>query len=452
MGKRFFAGIVFRIVLITAAATHFAFSVVRSPSLFDPIVAVSFVVLLFSSWWLFSYIIRSNVRLGNILFSIKERDFVDTVAVDNRENSAHFLGNSLNAIVAEFQKMNFEKESYYRMLDVLNETIQVGIISVDETGTVRTINAAARQTLGTTSLRDVKGIKDIDEAFYRQLVNLKPEEKKVARLTRLNRSDDLLLELKLIRMAGQSLRIFFMHNISNELEEKELGAWQQVLEVLTHEIMNSVTPMVSLTSAINRMLRRPDGSRHDLATLPPDRLDDIFEGLETAQARGKSLIEFLNAYRHFAHTPQVGPVETDLTALVRSTVALMQPEFEGADVTVQFRSYPDPILLNVDPVLIEQVIINILKNALEAVLERADGRRIRVDLSQVTGSTTVSITDNGMGMDEETLSRAFIPFFTTKAKGTGIGLSLSRQIVRLHDGTINIESRFGEGTTVRVRF
>jgi signal transduction histidine kinase len=224
------------------------------------------------------------------------------------------------------------------------------------------------------------------------------------------------------------------------------------MSVLTHEIMNSVTPLISLTGAIQSILRTEKGEIKDFSRLSEENVEDIFSSLSTIELRSKGLISFVNAYKEYAKPIELRLEQADAVMLIRRIINLLSPDLYKNNIqsTVQFEK--PSIVATVDTALMEQVVINILKNAIEAVPHDGSGR-IAIEMKlRLDGHIVISISDNGSGIETETLRRIFIPFFTTKAKGTGIGLSLSRQIVKLHNGRITVRSEVGRGTVFTVQW
>jgi signal transduction histidine kinase len=266
--------------------------------------------------------------------------------------------------------------------------------------------------------------------------------------------EDGLVQLSLYATGFVSKRrqllLVAMQNIQNELEEKEMRAWQNLIRVLTHEIMNSIAPISSLASTANELLAsdcqvEPEGPQ-------TERLRDVCDAVETIEKRSKGLITFIEKYRELTRIPQPQFQIVKVVDLIERVRHLMTEQMTQHNI--EFDSGIDPVNLEItaDPALIEQVLINLCKNAVEAM---ATAEQPKIELMAGTGSQgnpVIKVIDNGRGIPGEVLERIFIPFFTTKQKGSGIGLSLSRQIMRLHKGTLNAESKPGIATIFTLRF
>jgi len=241
-----------------------------------------------------------------------------------------------------------------------------------------------------------------------------------------------------------------MQNIQNELEEKEMNAWQNLIRVLTHEIMNSIAPIASLASTANGLLA--DDCKMEPVDNRSERLKDVCDAVETIEKRSTGLIAFIEKYRELTRIPQPQFRIVRVGDLVERVKSLMNDQMARHAVAFDSRIDPEALEITADPALIEQVLINLCKNAVEAMnaVEKP-----QIDLLGGTdghGNPVIKVIDNGKGIPEDVLERIFIPFFTTKQKGSGIGLSLSRQIMRLHKGTLSVDSIPGVKTVFTLRF
>jgi two-component system, NtrC family, nitrogen regulation sensor histidine kinase NtrY len=248
------------------------------------------------------------------------------------------------------------------------------------------------------------------------------------------------VQVKEIMLLEKRVRIVLIQNLNNELEAKEIEAWGQLMRVLTHEIMNSVTPIFSLTGAIQGILSNPDGTRKDLSTLTEENTEDIYSSLATIASRSKGLLKFINAYKEYSKPIGLHLEEADVTALVNRVVDLLNPDLEKFGIRLRKSYTTRQILAKTDIALMENVLINLIKNGIEAVPHDGTGV-INIELkTKANGRVSILVSDNGSGIEPETLPKIFIPFFTTKSNGSGIGLSLSRQIMKLHNGSIRANS------------
>jgi two-component system nitrogen regulation sensor histidine kinase NtrY len=253
------------------------------------------------------------------------------------------------------------------------------------------------------------------------------------------------------QLQGEPHALASIQDLRNELEEKEMEAWQQLTSVLTHEIMNSVAPISSLASTASRRLEAPG----DNGTISADEAIDAREAVETIERRSEGLINFVDAYRSFTDIPSPEFEVLDARDVLDNVQSLLraQSEDQALDVTVSVE--PPDLTLTADPDLLDQLLINLALNALQALEEDPDTEQGRIDFRASVDRRSrpvIRVEDNGPGIPEDVQEKIFVPFFTTKEDGSGIGLSLSRQIMRLHSGQLSVRSTEGEGTVFTLRF
>jgi two-component system nitrogen regulation sensor histidine kinase NtrY len=447
--KNFRLSIFIRIILIVGFALLFAFVIMNVQSLFAP--AIIACVLLFLMINLIQYIEKSSKDLTHFLLSLRQGAFTESYTSGNRGKPFKDLSDAMNEVAREFEKLNAQKELNYQYLQALNENINVAILSFDVQGALVSMNAAAKRLLNFPSFSHLEDFKRIDAELFEVVTKILPEERQVIKSFIKEELYQLSVQAKEIILQGKLIRIILLHNLNAELEAREMEAWYQLIRVLTHEIMNSVTPIVSLAGAMQRILKDQHGSPKDLAQLTNENKEDIFSSVTTIESRSKGLLKFVNAYKEYARPFDVHLEETDALPLVNRVADLLRHDIEEKKITLTIQSKLKSSYLKLDTSLIEQVLINILKNAIEA-LPNENGK-IQIDIfSNGPKKIAIAVEDNGAGIDAETISKIFIPFFTTKPKGTGIGLSLSRQIMKLHGGRIQIQSTPGFGSKFILEF
>jgi len=433
--RNFRLNIILRIVCIVALSLALAFVLVKRPMFFASSVIILLLIVCVIS--LVRYIEKSNKDLTHFLLSIRQSAFTESYTSGNRGKQYEQLSEALNDIVTEFSKLNLEKELHYQYLQTLNENISVAILSFDTSGKVMMMNPAAKKLLNYPSFNTLDHFRNIDVALYQAVEEIKPEQRKVVRVFIGEEQFQLSVQAKEIVLNGNPVRIILLQNLNHELEEKEIEAWHQLMRVLTHEIMNSVTPIASLTAAAESILKKPDGSRKDFSTLNEDQIDDIFTSLATIGSRSKGLMNFVKAYKEYAKPIHANFELVNIAELVKRVAALLAHDLQQANINLSIKHPATTITTHADIALMEQVMINLVKNAIDAVAKDGTGT-IMIDVREKNTRTVIAVADNGAGIDPEVLPRIFVPFFTTKPKGSGIGLSLSRQIMKLHGGTLHV--------------
>jgi two-component system, NtrC family, nitrogen regulation sensor histidine kinase NtrY len=394
---------------------------------------------------LLRYLEKTTNDFTRFLLAIKEGIFMDESQLNKSVLKNNFT-DAMNEITREFSRVSFEKELQYQYLKTLNENIGAGILAVNSDDSIRTINPVAKKIVRVADLRNLRDLRHVDEKLSAAIANLRPEQSEIVKITSDQEEIQLSIQMKEVVLSGENVRIFLLQNINNELAEKELQAWQELTRVLTHEIMNSVTPITSLAKAAQEILSGSKNASKNISELTRENLDDIHQSVDTIVSRSQNLISFVSGYRAFTKPIALSRSEIDVMEIVGKVIALFQPDIESNDVVVDFVRPEGTISSKVDIVLMEQAVINIFKNALEAVRDQGL-KKITIRVSEVGEKISLQISDNGPGIPPDVVEKIFVPFYTTRKGGTGVGLSLARQIMQAHRGTIRVRSNLNEGTT-----
>ncbi|MEP2773554.1 MAG: ATP-binding protein [Fulvivirga sp.] len=441
--KNFRLNILIRILMISGLSLLLAWVLVSTNWFFTPLVVGVVLILVVIN--LIFYVERTNKNLSQFLLSIKQGGFTNLFK-DSAHGGTHGgLNEVFNEVMIQFQKVTLEKESHYQYLQTLTENLGVSLLSFDDDGHIELMNPAAKSLLKKPYLKNISDVKHINNELYEAVTLLDSEEKRVIKTVLSGELLQVSVQVKDFVAQEKHFRLVLIHNIHNELEEKEVEAWQKLISVLTHEIMNSVTPIVSLSTAMNQQLQ------HQELNMSNDDAEDLKLSLATIENRSKGLMRFVNAYKDFTKKPDINVSDIDLKQLVDRVVHLLSPDLQNAKIKTTIHVSDAHFNIKGDPELIEQVIINLLKNAIE-VLDGRESAKVDLMLEKKGRKCAITISDNGPGMERESLEKIFVPFFTTKKKGTGIGLSFARQIMRLHSGSISARSNLGEGTSFVLEF
>jgi two-component system, NtrC family, nitrogen regulation sensor histidine kinase NtrY len=438
--KNFAFNISIRITIIVGVTVACTYILLTKRMLFVPIVMVIAIVIL--SVNLLRYIRNTTKYLSYVLSALKESTYSDSVAGKLTGENAG-LGSILQEVSDEFARVSLERELHFQYIQAILENVNVGIMVVEPDGKIQLANSFTKKMFEVPLLRSVEDLKKVDEKIYNAVISMTASDKQVIKVHVGEKMIDLSIHLKEIVQRNKNQKIFLMQNISRELDDKEVEAWQKLTQVLTHEIMNSVTPISSLSDAIQNIIS-DKGKPIDLRQLGHEQLEDIHDSVATISSRSKGLMKFVSAYKEFAKNPEVKPVTFDLVPLVQKITELFAPDIEKNRIRLQYNFQKTSIETKADPILIEQVLINVIKNAIEAVAH--DGKGIINIQIKKDFKVQLSVSDNGAGIPAEIRERIFIPFFTTKQKGSGVGLSLCKQIMKLHDGHIRVSSSPNEGS------
>lgn len=439
--KKFSIGILIRVIIILVLCLAFAFLFLQKLYFF------AFVLLFFvgiMGYQLFSYVTSLNRKMKRLFESIQYQDFAITFKADNSlGESFKDLNTDLNAVISSFNQVRAEREASLHFINAIVQQINVGIFSYDTDGKIEIHNQAASKLLKIYRLKHINDIEQHNQQAFQCITTLKTSESKLLTFA----DNDLSFSATDIQMRGRKIRLVAIHNIRSELQIRELEAWQNLTKVLRHEIMNSVTPIVSLAETMKDIVDNEisaDSPREE------ESIKDLKEALVTIQRRGNGIMKFVNAYREFTTIPLPNKSLVSVNDLFRNIEGIFVQKAAEKSIHLNF-DIQHNFDLFVDTDQLEQVLINLIKNALETEFS-TPLPQVNILASLKNGTKTIEISDNGIGIEKDAQEKIFIPFFTTKITGSGIGLSLSRQIMSLNDGRINFLENTPSGAVFVLQF
>lgn len=403
---------------------------------------------------LIRYIEKTNNDLTRFLLSIKYDDFSQSFGKEGHGKSFDELNAAFTEVMKEFRKVRAEKEEHFRFLQTVLQHIGIALLAFRKDGEVELINSAAKRLLNISHLKNIISLESFSKPLVEAFFRLKSGDRILVKIDHHNDVLQLMIYATEIILQGRDITLVSLQNIQTELEEKELEAWQNLIRVLTHEIMNSMTPITSMASTVNNLLRNAKNLEVQASedSEKTDVLHDIQGAIQTIERRSQGLLHFVDSYRTLTNIPKPNFKIFSIAELFKIITQLLQAEITKKGIRFRTNIDPQSLELTADPELIEQVLINLIRNSLQAV----DGMpEAKIDLESMMdskGRIIITVTDNGPGIGEEVLNKIFIPFFSTKKDGSGVGLSLSRQIMRLHRGTISASSKPNEKTVFTLRF
>ncbi len=407
------------------------------------------VLVLYQVYNLIRFVETTNRNLSRFLSSIRYSDFSQSFTSTTRGTTFEELNQAFNDVIREFKRTRTEKEEHFQYLQTIVQHVGVGLLAFTPAGHVELFNNAAKRLLRIPHLPTIQHMESHHPRLMQKLLKIAPGERILAKTS--DREDEIQLSVAATEfvMHRQQYILVSIQNIQTELEEKELESWQNLIRVLTHEIMNSITPITSLASTANSLLKQELDESH---ACDDEVVRDVRTAVTTIEKRSAGLLNFVQNYRRLTRLPMPEREVIKVKDLVDRVVHLMSEQIDALNVSLQVAVHPAPLELDVDPGQIEQVLINLVKNALEAVSGTSEPAVFIAAKMDITGRPLIAVSDNGSGISPEIISKIFIPFFTTKGEGSGIGLSLSRQIMRLHKGSLTVRSRIGENTVFLMRF
>jgi len=381
--------------------------------------------------------------------SVHYRDFSRHFDVKRAPAELQPFRTGFNEINSTFKVISKEKETQYLHLKTILEIVDTGILSYETgNGEILWMNESLKNLLNIPYLKTIHSLEKRNKSLYEQIIALSPGHNTVCSVTRDKGLSKVLLSATAFANENRTYKLIAFQNIDEALDETESNAWQRLLSVMTHEIMNSVAPISSLaetlTASIHESLQQPEQSK--------ETLSDIETGINTIKKRSESLLRFTETYRNLSKINKANISKIAVRELFEHVQQLMQPTVEKRKIDLEI-ILRDPFLsLDADSDLIEQVLINLILNAIDAVKDRESAKVTLVAGTDQPGRVVIRVIDNGSGVKQELLDKIFIPFFSTKKTGSGIGLSLCKQIMVLHKGNIQVQSQEGEGTSVNLQF
>ena len=391
---------------------------------------VLFLVVIFHLLYLY---LRPVRRISRIVESFRYGDFTLTFSVDVHNLMEKRMVDNLNEAIAQYRMKQSEMEGKYQYLETLLDTVDTSVLVLDKQGNVKWMNRASVQDLCGYAIHHMDDLKGLNPDFPALLNALQPGEVKVIRIYKEEVMQDMAITVTEYVTNRTNLRLVNLKNIRSVLEENEMEAWQKLVRVLTHEIMNSITPIISLSDTLCERAIQQGMDEESL----------MLQGMKTIHRRSKGLMNFVENYRKLSRlsSPVLAPVS------VGELLGDIKKLFSSSDVRYIYKVEDEKRKLMIDRSQMEQVLINLLKNASEAC-EESSNPEVVIDTTYQEDKHIfqLSVTDNGCGILPEVQERIFIPFFTTKPTGSGIGLSLCKQIVAMHGGSIRVKSEIGKGS------
>jgi nitrogen fixation/metabolism regulation signal transduction histidine kinase len=399
---------------------------------------------------LIRFVNRTNMELTRFLTAIRHQDFSATFHQPPLSRSFQSMQHSMNDIMDAYKQVKIEKEAQFHFLNMLVDQLQVGIIALVDNDVVL-INSTAERLLEVQGIRNWKLIHQENPSLASEIDQLGGQNRKLIEVTNKQDTKILAVEVTTRTIMDQQNRLITLQDINDEIEQKEIEAWHKLIRILTHEIMNSITPIASLTETMQHMLVTSDGDEKHPEDIAQETIKDLRFALNTIQHRSEGLLHFVETYRKLSRVPTPVPEKTNVREFLVGVGKLMEETLHRENIKLNVAAENPHMVANFDPSQIEQVLINLITNSTHALEGRKD-KQIRIRAYNDKDLCIIEVNDNGAGIPEKELKEIFVPFYSTKEKGSGIGLSLSKQILSLHHGNLNVTSKPGQGTSFYLRF
>lgn len=412
---------------------------------------VSALLLVLQTVELVYYLETTNRHFTAFLDSITARDFSIRYNLGSKGNSFDALGKAFNQITQALRQLNSERAAQHQLLEGLIEHISIALLCIDETGRITLMNQAAKRLFNHPYIHHAFALGKVDPQLPALVKEATPGENQLIDLVLGGQPQPLSMFTTKFELLGLTYSLVSFQSIRDELESRELASWQKLIKVLTHEIMNSVTPIVSLSTVIKQALVN-DSGQFSVASLSCEETTDLVRSLLAMETRGKGLVRFVQSYNNLANVPKPYFTDVPVAALLERIKQLLQHDMERASIALQTKCEPANMGLLADTQQVEQILINLVKNAREAIGNRANGRITIAATTNPGNEVKITVSDNGEGIAANKLQDIFIPFYTSKKEGTGIGLSISRQLMLANKGHISVSSQEGIGTELTLVF
>lgn len=438
-----------RVGLLTAGIASSLYLFMYSDYLVIPSLCAAFAVFMLVR--IVVLIDRSENHFYNFLNAVKYFDLIYLENIGNKKTHARYR-KLYEEVVDIFRKLKSEKEIHYENLQNIVQNIQTGIVCFNEAGEILLVNKSGLELLQRPHLSNIRSLENADPEVFSIMRDITMQEPRMIKRVIRNRITLLNIQAREFRIKGAYHKLVLVQNLKNELDTSEIESYQKLISVLTHEIMNSMTPVISLSEIIENELTEENLGQWKQGNIPEERAEEVRMSAKIISNRSKNLLRFVQSYRSLTKLPPPQAETLFLPDAVQKVEQLFRPELLQAAIAWEMDVQPDISPVIADTGQIEQTLINLVKNSIESLKQSTGERKIDVRIYSDEGRHYVDITDNGPGIGEEAMQNLFVPFFTTKLTGSGIGLNLCKQIMRQHGGNIYARSVPSQETTFTLEF
>lgn len=412
---------------------------------------IALILLVFQSLSLVRFVSKTNAELVRFLDAARYADYSQRFDLTSLGSGFGELGRAFTDILDRFQTASSTHEEQQRHLKAIVEHVPVPLLSISSDGSLTLWNNASRKLFGANHVTKLRDLEPFGEEFAKHLSTVKPGERRLVNFTIDGMEHQLSIAATQILLTKTQETLVSMQDIQSELDIAQLQAWQDLVKVLTHEIMNSITPVASLAKTTVDLVADCKQKANAYPELSDD-LQDISEAVETVARRSDGLIQFVSSYRQLTRLPNPNKTKMNVSTLFQQSCSLGTQQWNNKGIELQVNIEPSELEVTVDKDMLEQVLLNLLQNAEHAV-ENSSSPVVNLKaFLNKRGHVVIEVCDNGKGIPEDIGNKIFVPFYTTKPKGSGVGLALTRQIMLAHSGAIKYEVKETGGTIFRMTF
>jgi len=446
-GARFATGLLVRVAVLFALLAGLACTLFATEFHAVPLIVGALAVA--QAGLIVRFVGRTNRELARFLTAVRYDDVTQSFSSARPGAGFGDLDRALEQAMHRFRDTRRADEERRRYLEALIEHVPVALLSVHEDGRVELLNGAARRMLNASGKSNLEALEVYGAAFRRDIAQSRAGGRTLTRTALDGVERHLVLSTTQITVGGHSERVTSLQDIQSELDSSELSAWQDMARVLSHEILNSLTPIASLARTADEIVR-------DLEAREPapdaEVMADLRDAIQTLARRSDGLLRFVKSYRQVTQLPPPTMRPLSLRDYFRRLQRLIDADYGGRGVALHMREPAEGLELLADETLLDQAMINLLRNAADAAAASADPQVWLASGISERGRPVIEIADNGPGVPDDIKDKIFLPFFTTKADGSGIGLALARQVMLVHKGAITASARTGGGALFRLTF
>ncbi len=444
--KAYIFRLFFRILFLVSTILALVYAIYIDKTVYTVIISIGILFLLTNTY---SFVKRRFVAMDDFFEAVKYRDFSRWFPEDKGPKDIRFLYTGFNEINRTIKEINSQNEAQYVYLQKILEMVDIGIIAYNlETGDVLWTNDSFGDILDMPSFKNIRFVENRKPELFNTIFETYHREPDSISIALQNDKIKILISDTVFQVEDDAFKLIVIQNIDDTLNRNESESWKKLLSVMTHEIMNSIAPISSLADTLQKNLQ--------LAIEKPKEntleLDDINSGIKTIKNRSEGLLKFAKTYRSLSKVTHLNLQKVNVSELFDNIQLLMAPSIEAKNIDIEFKISTKRLELDIDTHLIEQVLINLILNAVDACKNRENSEIKVIATQNPNRDTVIKIYDNGSGIPQNILENIFVPFFTNKATGSGIGLSLCKQIMLLHKGRIIVKSIEGEGSVFSLIF
>lgn len=432
--KNFYLNIVFRTIFLAVSALTMGWLFFEGKLyVIGGIIAFIFIAQIIE---IINYLNRTNLKIAFFFDAVRNDDSTLHFPVNTGNKSLDDLNESLNKLNELIKTIKFDLQEQEQYFKTILEQVSIGVITFNQNGNIFLSNSAARHLLMREQLTHINQLNQVDKNLFRTLKDLKPGDHRLVSFNSSNGIVQLSIKSTAFITAEEKFQLVAIQDIKNEMDTKELESWIKLIRVLTHEIMNTIAPITSLSQTISGYFKNLDGK------IPDEKiLANTVKGLEIINERGNGLISFIENYRQLTRLPQPDKKKIGLKPFFESMVTLLKVDPKNNNTQIEWECTPPNLEIVADEKQLAQVLINLIKNSVEALKNNEKGKiSVKAEINKY-GKPQIAVTDNGTGIPSDLIDKIFVPFFSTKENGSGIGLSLSRQIMQMHGGTLKVETQ-----------